>query len=153
MKGWRGIYRVGKALTKPGAFLHEKAEHAMYSGRIKLVLYIVAVALVVTGMLIMIFSPGSTIHPAMVIFLSLILLVSFIFLISLVVPPVLYVICAVTAPFAYINDRCARKLLGDAGFTAAADSAPNWGLGIQYFIKREQKNSRGGFYRAKYIGR
>lgn len=108
----RGIYQAGKALTKPGAFLHEKAEDAMYSSAIEVFLYAVAVVLVTIGALTMIFSPRGPMHPAMVIFLSLILLFALILLIGFIVPLVLYVLCAVTAPFAYIHERCARKLSG-----------------------------------------
>ena len=108
----RGIYRVGKALTKPGAFIHEKAANAIYSEAVQTLLYAVAAALLFVGTLSEIVSPGSTIHPVIVILVALLLFAALILLIGFTVPAVLYMICAVTAPFAYINERCTQKLSG-----------------------------------------
>lgn len=108
----RGIYRAGKALTRPGAFLHKKAEAAMYSGAIETFLYAVMVMLLSIGTLLMVFSPRSPIPPVIAILLSMMLFVAAKLLIGFLVPAALYVICAVTAPFVYLHERWARKLSG-----------------------------------------
>lgn len=84
----------------------------MYSGAIETFLYAATVVLLSIGTLVMAFSPRSPIPPVIAILLSMMLFVAAKLLIGFLVPAALYVICAVTAPFAYLHERWARKLSG-----------------------------------------
>lgn len=147
----RGIYRAGKVLSGPGAFIHDKAEEALYSEVAEKFLYAVTAVLLSVGALTVSFSPKYGMNPLLAAFLALILFAVCKILIGFVVPAVLYIICSLTAPFAYINERCAGRLSGNAGPAASSGFAPRPGVGIQYFIARERRHGRGGFFQAKYI--
>lgn len=155
----RGANKFGSIFSKPGAFIYEKASNALQSDVVEMVLTTIVSFIVIVTMLFEIFPIRSAFNTIMLIIIAIIAISLAIWLINLLVPAFFRMICKVTEPFAYMNEHCKQKLdedlNGEPRFKTSSGLGvgPKAEVGIKYFIELEKKNSRNGFYKAKYIGR
>lgn len=154
-----GINKIGHAISKPGAFIHHKVLDAIDTDVVKMFLVSAVYCLSIILWLIEVFTDRS-IFGAVVMAVALLILDGVLVgLIDVLVPFTLKIISRVTAPFAYINNRCQENLYGELSgepYFQTSDGigiGPNAVVGIRYFIEMEKKNSKTGFYKAKYIGK
>lgn len=156
---WYRINQIGNAISKPGAFIHHKVLDVIYTDVVEMFLVRAVYCLSIIVWLFEAFFERNTFRAVVLAIALLILDGAFVGLISILVPFTLKIISGLTAPFAYINNRCQEKLyeeLSDEPYFQTSDGrgiGPNAVVGIRYFIEMEKKNSKTGFYKAKYIGK